>query len=223
LPAAIAVLWAGRMRNPYIAIGYAAFAPWGALQLIAHSDIAGTLSGYYAFPFMIAAFWPLIGALLDPCRRAHAPAAAMAAFAAMTAASFVGIAHQYNPGRLSLPAAFLSPPSLARQTKTDVAVAALLRSRPALGRLVVDTSIAALAPGDVTGGETAQGAQPLRADTVAYLSRGYDAATLRRLAVADGLDRHYRVPGTAIRIASDRAIGASTPLAALIVPGTEKD
>jgi hypothetical protein len=223
LPAAVAVLWAVRARNPYILIGYAAFVPWGALQLVAHSEIAGTLSGYYAFPFMIAAFWPLIGVMLHRSSTVGRPAVTMLAIAAMIAASFVGIGQQYNPGRLALPAAFLSPPSPARQAKTDAAVAALVRSRPALGRLVVDTSVVALAPGAFTRGETVQGTGPAPPDTVVYMSQGYEADTARRLAAADGLRRRYRVPGTAIRIASDRPIGAPVPLAVLLVPGRNPD
>src|SRR5207244_1069513 len=46
LPAIIAAIWAARTRNPYIVAGYLAFVPWGLLQLVANTDIAGTLSGY---------------------------------------------------------------------------------------------------------------------------------------------------------------------------------
>lgn len=112
LPAIIAIWWAMRTRNPYILVGYVAFVPWGLLQLVARSDIAGTLSGYYGFPFMIASFWPLVGVLLFDRRGSSSasgrPVVPVAAFAAMIAASFVGIAHQYNPGALDLPAAFLA-------------------------------------------------------------------------------------------------------------------
>ncbi|HTV88850.1 MAG TPA: hypothetical protein VME41_07535 [Stellaceae bacterium] len=223
LPAAAAAIWALRARNPYILIGYAAFLPWGALQLVAHSAIAGTLSGYYAFPFMIAAFWPLIGVLYFRRGTAGKPAAAMLPFAAMTALSFVGMAHQYNPGRLDLLTGFLSPPSLARQGKTDRAVALLARSQPALGRLLLDTSVVALAADDFSREETLQGAAKTSPDTVAYLAHGYDADKLRRLAAADHLNRHYDVPGTAIRIATDRAIAAPTPIASLIAGSGNAD
>ncbi|HTT78648.1 MAG TPA: hypothetical protein VMF86_03120 [Stellaceae bacterium] len=217
LPALVATIWAVRTRNPYLLIGYAAFIPWGALQIIAHSDIAGTLSGYYAFPFMIASFWPLFAVVYRARAAARRPAATMAAFAAMVAASFVGIGHQYNPGRLALPAAFLSPPSLARQAATDRAVALLARSRSALGRLVVDTSVVALAPDDFSRGETVTGAGAAPPDTVAYMAQGYQAKKLRQIAAADGLDRHYLVPGTAIRIATDRPLTSPIPLASLVV------
>jgi hypothetical protein len=217
LPAIVAAVWAARTRNPYLLLGYAAFVPWGALQIIAHSDIAGTLSGYYAFPFMIASFWPLFAVIYRRRAAATRPAATMAAFATMIAASFVGIGHQYNPGRLALPAAFLSPPSLARQARTDRAVALLARSRPVLGRLVVDTSVVALAPNDFSRGETVTGAGAAPPDTVVYMSQGYEAKTLRKIAHADGIRRRYRVPGTAIRIATDRPLGPSLPLAPLLV------
>src|SRR5438132_1278814 len=124
LPALIAVLWAARTRNPYIVLGYAAFLPWAVLHLLADSDIAGTLSAYYAYPFMIASFWRLIGALRDErASGRHAPAAvSVLAFAALIAASWTAVPYQANPGRIDLPAGFLSPPSLARQTLTDRAM-----------------------------------------------------------------------------------------------------
>ncbi len=217
LPAVVAAIWAVRARNPYLLIGYAAFVPWGALQIIAHSDIAGTLSGYYAYPFMIASFWPLVAVIYRGGAAASRALATMAGFTAMIAASFVGIGHQYNPGRLALPSAFLSPPSLARQAGTDRAVALLARSRPALGRLVVDTSVVALAPDDFSRGETVTGAGAAPPDTVVYMSQGYEAKTLRQIAHADGISRRYRVPGTGIRIATDRPLGPSVPLASLLV------
>jgi hypothetical protein len=218
LPAVVAAIWALRARNPYLLIGYAAFVPWGALQIIAHSDIAGTLSGYYAFPFMIASFWPLVAVIYRAPAAPRRPVATMAAFAAMIAASFIGIGHQYNPGRLALPAAFLSPPSLDRQARTDRAVALLVRSQPALGRVVVDTSVVALAPDDFPRGETVTGAGAAPPDTVVYMSHGYEAKALRKIADGDALGQRYQVPGTAIRIATDRPLlGLSVPLGALVV------
>src|SRR5262249_24224305 len=66
LPAVIALGWAVLARNPYIIAGYVAMIPWTLLHLVAASSLAYTLSSYYAFPFMIASFWPLAGALMGP-------------------------------------------------------------------------------------------------------------------------------------------------------------
>jgi hypothetical protein len=219
LPAVIALVWAERTRNPYLIVGYVAFVPWGLLQLVANTDIAGTLSGYYAYPFMIASFWPLLGVLIERRRRGVAGGAAIPvlAFSAMLVASFAAVGQQYNPGELAL-ADFLSPPSLSRQHRTDRAVAQLVRSKRALGRLIVGSSVAALAPNEFAPGETAPFRRPAGpADTVVYFARGYDAKKLRRAALVGGLERYYRVPGTSIRIATDRPIPTAAPIAALVV------
>jgi hypothetical protein len=68
LPGLCAVVWAILARNPYIVAGYIAFLPWVALHFLADSDLAGSLSGYYAYPLMIASFWPLVGVLLGADR-----------------------------------------------------------------------------------------------------------------------------------------------------------
>ena len=124
LPAIIAILWAVHARNIYIVVGYVAFVPWAVLHLIACSDIAGTLSGYYAYPFMIASFWPLAAVLLEQQRRERHKSATVSvlAFSAMIASSFTAVSRQYDPGHLELPASFLSPPSIARQAMTDRAI-----------------------------------------------------------------------------------------------------
>jgi hypothetical protein len=219
LPAVIAVCWAAAARNPYIVAGYAVCLPWALLHLTARTKMAGTLSAYYAYPFMIAAFWPLLGVLLERRRRGVAGGAAvpLLAFAAMLAASFAALGQQYNPGRLTL-ADLFRPPSLARQAKTERAVARLVRSKPALGKLLAGTGVVALAPDDFAPGERLPRQRPAGpVDTVVYFVHGYDADDARRLALARGLDRRYRVSGTAIRIASDRPIAAGAPIADLLV------
>jgi hypothetical protein len=224
LPAAIALWWAGRTRNPYILVGYVAVVPWALLQLTAYSQIAGTLSGYYAYPFMIAAFWPLVGVLFERRRRgAGTPAVPILAFSAMIAASFVAIGEQYNPGRFDLARGFLEPPPASRQEATDRAVAALARSKPLLGHVLVDGSVLALMPDAFRWTESVQGRGPARPDAVVYFADGYEAPVARRIAAASDLGRHYRVPGTAIRLDADRAIAATAPLAALLVPADRAD
>ena len=72
--------------------------------------------------------------------------------------------------------------------------------RPALGRLVVDSSVAALLPRAFRPDELA-GSAEFTADTVVFLAEGYDA---KRLSAGPGLPVHEAVPGTAIRIMTDR-------------------
>jgi hypothetical protein len=225
LPAFLAAIWAARTRNPYILVGYVAFVPWGLLQLIAYSDIPGTLSGYYAYPFMVASFWPLVGVLLDWRRRGIAGPVAqpMLAFSALVAASFAAVGVQYNPARLEPVQALLDAPSPTRQAATDRAVAALVRSKPALGTLAPDTSVVALAPDDFTLDEAEFAERATRPDTVVYFEQGYDAKKLRGIAAAAGLNRSYRVPGTSLRLATDRPVPPEAPIAPLLAPAESPD
>ena len=135
----------------------------------------------------------------------------------MIAASWTAVPYQANPGRIDLPAGFLSPPSLARQTLTDRAMTALVRSKTELGTVFVDGSVLALAPDGYVLGETVWGGKG-RPDTVIYFVQGYEADAARRIAEAARLDLHYQVPGTSIRLATDRPIPPASPLAALIAP-----
>lgn len=224
LPALIALVWAVRTRNPYILLGYVAFLPWGALHLFAESDIAGTLSAYYAYPFMIASFWPLIAVRLDDrVRGAHAPAAVAAlAFAGMVAGSFTALGSQANPGDIDLPAGFLSAPSPARQDAAERAVAELVRAKGGLGRVFVDGSILALAPDGFLYDETVWGGKG-NPDTVIYFAGGYESAAARAIAASAGLDKHYQAPGTAVRVATKRPIPPAPPLAVLLAPAAGSD
>jgi hypothetical protein len=231
LPAVVALFWAARTRNPYILVGYAAFFPWGLLQLAAHSDIAGTLSGYYGYPFMIASFWPLVGVLFDrrhiedaaPADPRRGTSAPVLAFAAMIVASFASIGAQYNPGQFDLWRGFSTPPGPARMAETDHAIAQLARSKAVLGAVLVDGSVAALAPDDFAWSETVLGHGSGRPDSVVYFVHGYESSEAQRIAAANGLIRRYRVIGTPIRIATDRPIAAQAPIAALVPPAERAD
>lgn len=225
LPAFLAAIWAARTRNPYILVGYVAFVPWGLLQVIAYSDIPGTLSGYYAYPFMIASFWPLAGVLLDWRRRGiEGPVAKpVLAFSAMVAASFAAVGVQYNPARLDPVQALLDPPGPARQAFTDKAIAAFVRSKPALGTVAPDTSVVALAPNDFTQDEAEFATGPTHPEAVIYFDQGYDAKKLRTIATEAGLNRHYRVPGTSLRLVTGRPVPPEAPIAPLLVPADTPD
>jgi hypothetical protein len=208
LPAIATLTWSIRFRDPYIAAGYVACVPWAVLHLLAASDLAGLMVGYYAYPFLVAMAWPWLGVLIrrgqEPPQRAPSARWPAACLLAMTGLSLLPIGADYDPGRITLPEAFLNPPSAARQLRTDRAVAAIAAARPALGKLLVDRSVAALLPlafarGEVAGTDVEPAGGP--ADTVVFLADGFDAA---RLGAAPGLPVHGAVPGTAIRIMTDR-------------------
>jgi hypothetical protein len=214
LPAAAACVWALLARNASIALGYLACLPWLLLQLAARSDLAGTLCSYYAFPFLIALGWPLIGARPD---RWTAPG-----FACLLALTFVPATQLHNPGRLSLPADFFAAPSGAERTASDRAVAAVSAARPLLGRLVVDDSVAALAPNGFAKSEVRLWAGDAPPDTVVFLTDGYDAARLRSDAMRHELRWRYVVPGTQLHVASLRPLSDVPGLQGILAPAPDQ-
>jgi hypothetical protein len=215
-PALGACLWAVRARNPAIVLGFAASIPWLLLHLLAKGPLAGMLVSYYAFPFLIALAWPLLAAMRQRQRMGEAgePAPVVAAFAVLLALSFIPGIGIHDPGRLPLPQAFWDPPSRAQQAATDRAAAAVSAARPTLGRLLVDNSVAALAPNGFAQGEVpfllGDGIAPsdatTSADTVVFFAEGYDAERLRAVADAAGLARRYVMPGTQIHLAARKRL-----------------
>jgi hypothetical protein len=214
LPAVVALTWSIRTRDPYIVAGYVACIPWAVLHFLAASDLAGLMVGYYAYPFLVAMAWPWLAVVIRgkeaPQRETFGlrPAAYLLA---ITGLSLLPIGADYDPGRIALPEAFLNPPSAAQQIETDRAVAALAAARPALGRLVVDRSVAALLPLAFDSDEIAGTAEG-PADTVVFLADGFDAA---RLAGMPELPVRASVPDTAIRIMTDRPRATLRDLAIL--------
>ena len=202
-PAVAAVAWSVRTHNPTIIAAYVACIPWAALHLLAVSDLAGLMFGYYAYPFLIAMAWPWLAVLIRHRQQPTAtlqPVAAAAWMLGMVALSLVPVGGNFDPGRITLPEAFLRSPSATQQVLTDRAIAAIAMDRPVLGRLVVDSSVAALLPRAFPREEFAGWADG-PADTVVFLVEGYDA---KRLRAVPGLPVHAVVPGTAIRIMTDR-------------------
>jgi hypothetical protein len=112
-----------------------------------------------------------------------------------------------NPGRLALPADFPTAPSRAERQATDLAVAALVEARAELGTLLVNESVAALAPFAFAKEEIQHFADDVSPDTVAYLPRGYDAEALE--AQAQAMRFKYTAPGTNLRVASNRDLSES--------------
>jgi len=227
-PALGACIWALRARNPYIVLAFAAAIPWLVLHLLAKSPLAGTLVSYYAFPFLIALAWPLLAVIRQRQRTGDTgdPTSVIVGFAALLALSFFPGIGMHDPGQLPLPQAFFDPPSGAQQAATDRAVAAVSAARPMLGRLLVDNSIAALAPNGfaqrevpfLQGNGTAPSEAAISPDTVVFFIEGYDAQRLRAIADAAGLAKRYSMPGTQVHLASRQRLEDVPSLADLVAP-----
>jgi hypothetical protein len=102
VPGAVCVLWAVMRRNPILAAGYISTLPWLAVHLVAVSALAGTLSSDYAFPLLVASFWPLLGALETKRTAALGHRGeAVIGFGILIAVSFTAVAAQHNPNRVS--------------------------------------------------------------------------------------------------------------------------
>ena len=215
LPALLACVWAIRRRDPTIALGYAAFVPWGILHLVAAREAVGSLPSYYAFPFMIASFWPLAG-ILHRRRRFGGTEGSLlepvAGFALLTAASLVPAQYLHNPAGMAFPESFLSLPSLSREAATDRALHAFAGSAK-LGATMVDESVVALAPELYRPDDLLSQAPHRHPDTIIYFDRGFDGGLARERAAQDGLDRIYAVPGTEIRVATNRNLDGVLGLA----------
>jgi hypothetical protein len=96
-----------------------------------------------------------------------------------------------------------------------------------LGRLLVDNSIAALAPHGfaqaevpfLQGNETAPSEATASPDTVVFFAEGYDARRLRAIADAAGLTRRYAMPGTQVHLAARQRLEEIPSLADLVAAG----
>jgi hypothetical protein len=217
LPAYFALAWAGRSLNPYLLVGYAAFLPWGLLHLVAQSEIAGTLSNYYPFPFLIASFWPLAGAMIHS-RRLGVTGVSLkpvAAFSVMILTSFVGLDRQHNPGRIDIPESFVLAPSLEQQHATDDALR-ILASSNTLGQVMVDAAVASLVPNSYQEDDIVSASSPRVPDSVIYFVAGYQAAIVDATARRARLERHYMVPGTSIRVATSMPIDGLAGLVSVL-------
>jgi hypothetical protein len=204
LPIVVTFAWAARTRDPYPLGGFLACVPWALLQFLAAFRLAGMMVGYYAYPFLAALAWP---ALADVIQDRRSPALVPQRFRTtsillcVTAASLLPVGRPWNPGLINLPEAFVEQPSARQQHATDLAIAAIANARPELGKLLVAESVAALAPFSFEHNEIAgwdRGEQP---NTVIYFADGFDVA---RLGSVPGLSWHYAIPGTMLRISTDR-------------------
>jgi hypothetical protein len=225
-PALGACIWAVRARNPYIVLAFVAGIPWLMVHLLAKSPLAGTLVSYYAFPFLIALAWPLLGVLRQRQQAGNAgdPTSTIVGFVALLALSFLPGIGIHDPGQLPLPQAFWDPPSRAQQAATDRAAAAISAARPTLGRLLVDNSVAALAPNGfaqqevpfLQGNERGASEATNSPDTVVFFAEGYDARRLLAIADAAGLTKRYAIAGTQIHLAARQSLDEIPSLADLV-------
>ena len=204
LPAAVAAVWAVLRRNPYVFAGYLACAPWAMVNLLAQSELAARLDSYYGFPFMAAAFWPLVGASMGGEATAGSRRATVTGFALMTLASFTALGLQHNPSRIPLWSGLTRPVPAAEQRRVDAAVDAVLADRSRLGRLVVSNGIAALHPPAFSLAETTPVAGVATYDTAIDMSDGFNSGAVRAAAARSGLGRVYRIAGTSLRIETNR-------------------
>src|SRR5581483_2025675 len=114
------------------------------------------------------------------------------------------------------PGALLSPPSASERQSVDRAVAALVAAKPALGRVLVDGSVLALAPDDFAWREIVLAASEDVPDSVIYFAHGYEAAAAQALAAKAHLENSYIAPGTPIVIASRRSLTELNGLGSLL-------
>ena len=207
VPAACALVWAIVRRNPDIILGYAAFVPWGILHLVAAKDIVAALPSYYAFPYMFASFWPLIGLWI---RRRHfrenrSTFEPVCGFMLLTAASFITTQYQHNPAHVDLPAGFFSPPSLSRERVIDQALERLAVAKE-LGTTLVDQSVLALIPEMYRARDVLSWGPHAEPDSIIYFAIGFERRLAKETAAQAGLWKVYGVADTQIRIATNRPI-----------------
>ncbi len=121
-PAIAALAWSVRTRNPAIIAAYVACIPWAVLHLLAVSDLAGLMFGYYAYPFLIAMAWPWLAVLIRHRQQTIVtvqPIAAAAWMLAVVALSLLPVGGAFDPGRITFPEAFLRSPSATQQMLSD--------------------------------------------------------------------------------------------------------
>lgn len=205
LPLLAALVLAERYRTPLLWAGFASCLPWLGLNWFAASPYAGTLSDYYPFPLVFGLFWPLVGQIFAEqfkAPRLLSRRRAVAGFAIVLGASFIGLWGVQNPQALRFPFVFFNPPGLAVQAKTDRAITKLAHA--ALGKVAADGAVIALDPDHYTQPQLVWWSQPELPDTVIFFPAGQGTAHALALAKQAGLTQFYEIPGTQLRIATNR-------------------
>lgn len=221
LPAVLAIVWAVAARNPYIVAGYIACAPWGAVNVLAQSPLAGLLDSYYAFPFMVAAFWPLIGwSMIEP--RPVASREIVVGFLLMTLASFSSLSLQHNPSRVPLWSGFTTAVSAREQRGIDLAIAAIVTDQRKLGRLTVSAGVASFSPSSFRAAEVSAPYSADGLDTAIEMGDGFNFLETRKVAAASGLCRIWRIRGTPLWVATDRQLADLPTLGPLLIAASRR-
>jgi hypothetical protein len=222
LPALTALGWAILRHKPLIMAGYISVLPWLVIHLLAVADLPGTLSSYYAFPLMVAAFWPLLGATGDRIEiSVRDRREILVGFGLMIALSFTALQAQHNPNQIAVAAMFAPPPSQSSQQAIDGAVEVLAQSGKILGVTLIDDAVASLAPAAFKPTNLLWNAPDAVPDTVIYFPSGYLAQTARERAKSAGLFHHYRISGTPIMMESRRDLSV-TSLRRILEPPTAR-
>ena len=120
----------------------------------------------------------------------------------MVLASFVGLWGLQNPLKLRFPAEFFGIPSASSQAMAERAMHGL-RTAP-LGLVAADGSVIALAPNQFQRSQWVASPQAAMPDTVIFFPAGPGTKPSLQLAARAGLSRFYQVPGTALRLATNR-------------------
>ncbi|MDE2240623.1 MAG: hypothetical protein KGJ73_11950 [Rhodospirillales bacterium] len=207
LPLAVTLILARRCRVPGLLAGFAACLPWLGLNWLAVSPIAGTLSNYYPFPMIFGLFWPLANQAMAKqlgARKALNDRQAVLVFAVALLSSFVGLWGLQNPQNLRFPEEFFGMLSVTRQQATEQAMVGFRQAE--LGRVVVDGSVIALDPNHFRRSQWVLTRQTVLPNTVIFFPHGPGTKPCLRLAKQAGLTQYYEVPGTALRIATDKAL-----------------
>ena len=211
LPVYIALVLAIRWRDPQVIAGGIAAIPWFFLNLFANSPYAATLSNYYAFPFIFALFWPLIGWQLEcPLGGDESKLKQrLLGWSLMVVLSFVDVNVQQNPQGIDFPKSFVLMPSIAQQRSTDMALAELAKLAPRLGYVVADGSVIALDPDHYKESQLVWARQDQMPDTIIYFPRGEGTRYAKDLATRAGLKNYYKILDTSLIVATNRSLKSS--------------
>ncbi|MGF1498472.1 MAG: hypothetical protein ACFB8W_16860 [Elainellaceae cyanobacterium] len=224
-PLLAVAIWAWLARNPYLLIGYLAYVPWFLLNASAVSGAAGRLFTYYAYPFIISLFWPLVGCLLQRRRlRRGDRLFSITAFAVVAFSSLLGLMLSRG-GKLSRMVRGYHPLPAAIELSHIHQVRELLARQPnVLGQVWVTPPVAAIAPRTVTAAqvlpalEDKDPSQYPAVDTIIYYEQSAGDEDARRLAQAAGLVYGYQVRDTPLRVWSNRSLGEERILPDSLVP-----
>lgn len=207
LPLAVTLILARYWKTPGLFAGFAACLPWLGLNWLAVSPIAGTLSNYYPFPLIFGLFWPLANQSLAKqlnARRMLENRQALLVFVLALLSSFAGLWGLQNPQKLRFPGDFFGMPSLVSQKATEQAMTDFRQA--ALGRVAADGSVIALDPNYFRQSQWVWSMQSVPPDTVIFFPQGAGTRPALKLAVRARLTHYYKVPGTALRVATNELL-----------------